>query len=94
METKEKEKKSKAKREMRKRDKSVESDVYEEDDGEDECIDVAEDITEEPGPIIAVRSNFNPLANFTPAVQVGEDGATDILVKIPDNLTRYRSASA
>jgi hypothetical protein len=57
----------------------------------DECEDdVPEEAYEEPAPVIAVRSNFNPLANFTPAVQVGEDGTAEIAVKIPDNLTRYR----
>jgi hypothetical protein len=65
-----------------------------------ECYDEDEDMDdeegsgmvayEEPVPIIAVRSNFNPLANFTPAVQVNEDGLAQIDVKIPDNLTRYR----
>lgn len=63
---------------------------------EDSCLvadceeDVLEEAYEEPAPVIAVRSNFNPLANFTPAVQVGEDGTAEIAVKIPDNLTRYR----
>jgi len=44
----------------------------------------------EPDPIIAVRSNFNPLANFTAAASVDADGTAHIPINIPDNLTRYR----
>ncbi len=55
---------------------------------DDGCDD---EFAEDPAPIIAVRSNFNPLANFTPAIQVAEDGTAQLPVKIPDNLTRYRS---
>jgi len=54
-----------------------------------ECEEEEEE-EEELSPIIAVRSNFNPLANFTPAVKVGSDGTTEIALKVPDNLTRYR----
>ena len=39
---------------------------------------------------IAVRSNFNPLAAFSPAVKTGPDGKATVKVKVPDNLTRYR----
>ncbi len=39
---------------------------------------------------IAIRSNFNPLAAFSPAVKTGADGRATVEVKIPDNLTRYR----
>jgi uncharacterized protein YfaS (alpha-2-macroglobulin family) len=39
---------------------------------------------------IAIRSNFNPLAAFSPAVKTGADGKATVEVKIPDNLTRYR----
>jgi hypothetical protein len=39
---------------------------------------------------VTVRSNFNPLANFTPASKLDAEGRTSIKVKIPDNLTRYR----
>lgn len=39
---------------------------------------------------IAVRSNFNPLAAFSPAVRTGADGKASVEVKVPDNLTRYR----
>ncbi|HUJ59836.1 MAG TPA: Ig-like domain-containing protein [Kofleriaceae bacterium] len=43
-----------------------------------------------PAPAIAVRSNFNPLAAFAPAVKTGADGRAVVEVKLPDNLTRYR----
>jgi uncharacterized protein YfaS (alpha-2-macroglobulin family) len=41
-------------------------------------------------PEIAVRSNFNPLALFDPAVRTDAKGHATIDVKVPDNLTRYR----
>lgn len=39
---------------------------------------------------IAVRSNFDPLANFTPSVKVDKDGIARIPITIPDNLTKYK----
>jgi uncharacterized protein YfaS (alpha-2-macroglobulin family) len=39
---------------------------------------------------IALRSDFNPLAVFSPDVQTDANGAASIPVKLPDNLTRYR----
>jgi alpha-2-macroglobulin len=39
---------------------------------------------------IAIRSNFNPLAAFSPAVKTAADGTATLTVKVPDNLTRYR----
>jgi uncharacterized protein YfaS (alpha-2-macroglobulin family) len=39
---------------------------------------------------IAVRSNFNPLAAFSPAVKTDGAGRATVSVKMPDNLTRYR----
>jgi uncharacterized protein YfaS (alpha-2-macroglobulin family) len=39
---------------------------------------------------IRVRSDFNPLATFAPAVRTGLDGEARVVVKLPDNLTRYR----
>ncbi len=39
---------------------------------------------------IAVRTNFNPLAVFAPAVRTDENGVATVEVKLPDNLTRYR----
>lgn len=39
---------------------------------------------------LILRSNFNPLANFTPSVATNEEGIVKIPFSIPDNLTRYR----
>lgn len=39
---------------------------------------------------IAVRSNFNPLAAFAPAVRTDATGTASVELKMPDNLTRYR----
>ncbi len=39
---------------------------------------------------ITIRSDFNPLATFSPTVRTGFDGAARIQIKLPDNLTRYR----
>jgi uncharacterized protein YfaS (alpha-2-macroglobulin family) len=43
----------------------------------------------EPQPI-RVRTDFNPLAAFEPAVPTDADGTASITIKVPDNLTRYR----
>lgn len=45
---------------------------------------------EAPEPAIAVRSNFDPLAHFSPSVVTDSDGTARVTVKLPDNLTRYR----
>jgi uncharacterized protein YfaS (alpha-2-macroglobulin family) len=42
------------------------------------------------GSAIAVRSNFNPLAVFAPAVTTNADGQATVDFTVPDNLTRYR----
>ena len=39
---------------------------------------------------IAVRTNFDALAVFAPAVKTDAAGRATIEVKLPDNLTRYR----
>ena len=39
---------------------------------------------------IRVRTDFNPLAVFAPAVRTDANGAAQVTVKLPDNLTRYR----
>ncbi|HEV7554040.1 MAG TPA: DUF6049 family protein, partial [Kofleriaceae bacterium] len=39
---------------------------------------------------VAIRSNFNPLAAFSPVVKSGADGRATVELKMPDNLTRYR----
>ena len=40
--------------------------------------------------VIAIRSNFNPLAAFSPSVHTDAAGKATVEVKLPDNLTRYR----
>lgn len=37
-----------------------------------------------------LRSNFDPLAVFAPAVTTAPDGTATVLFTLPDNLTRYR----
>jgi len=39
---------------------------------------------------IALRTNFDPLAAFSPEVKTRADGGATVDVKMPDNLTRYR----
>lgn len=39
---------------------------------------------------ITVRSNFDPLALFAPAVSTDAEGRAEVEVTLPDNLTRYR----
>jgi len=43
----------------------------------------------EPSPI-QVRADFNPLATFAPEVRTDANGQAQVVVKLPDNLTRYR----
>lgn len=51
-----------------------------------------EEVEEEEEEIqeLFLRSDFNPLAHFSDAVTVNSEGVAKILVKLPDNLTRYR----
>ena len=42
------------------------------------------------GGAITVRSNFDPLAVFAPAVRTDADGRARVAFTLPDNLTRYR----
>lgn len=44
----------------------------------------------EAGKTIALRTNFNALAVFAPAVHTDANGRAQVEVKLPDNLTRYR----
>ncbi|HEX4419482.1 MAG TPA: alpha-2-macroglobulin family protein [Kofleriaceae bacterium] len=39
---------------------------------------------------IAIRSDFNPLAAFAPAVHTDAAGKATVEIKLPDNVTRYR----
>jgi uncharacterized protein YfaS (alpha-2-macroglobulin family) len=41
-------------------------------------------------PAIRVRTDFNPLATFAPAVHTDANGEALVEIKLPDNLTRYR----
>lgn len=42
------------------------------------------------GEAIAVRTNFDALANFSPAVATDASGKATVQVQMPDSLTRYR----
>ncbi len=42
------------------------------------------------GEAIRLRTDFNPLANWSPTVATGPDGTATVVVDLPDNLTRYR----
>ncbi len=44
----------------------------------------------EPTTPVTIRTNFNPLANFSPSVKTDANGKASVQVKMPDNLTRYR----
>ena len=39
---------------------------------------------------ITVRTDFNPLAHWSPAVPTDAEGRARLTIKVPDNLTRYR----
>jgi len=41
-------------------------------------------------PQIPVRMNFNPLATFAPDVRTNSSGEANVIIRLPDNLTRYR----
>lgn len=45
---------------------------------------------EAPQPAIAVRTNFNPLAVWTPVVRTDADGRATVPFTLPSSLTRYR----
>lgn len=44
----------------------------------------------ETQPGIRIRTDFNPLANFSPSVRTDFFGKARVEIKLPDNLTRYR----
>ncbi|HUS29363.1 MAG TPA: alpha-2-macroglobulin family protein, partial [Kofleriaceae bacterium] len=44
----------------------------------------------QPNTPVTVRTNFNPLAAFSPTVKTDASGKATVTVKMPDNLTRYR----
>jgi alpha-2-macroglobulin len=45
---------------------------------------------DEAAPPIEIRTDFNPLALFAPAVVTEDGGQATVEVRLPDNLTRYR----
>ncbi|KAL6044106.1 Alpha-2-Macroglobulin, variant 2 [Balamuthia mandrillaris] len=81
---------SRAKKMERNARAESDDDCEEADEEEEYEGEMLADAEEEVCPIIAVRSNFNPLANFTASVLVDDEGKAQIDVKIPDSLTRYR----
>jgi hypothetical protein len=52
--------------------------------------EVSMDAGNAAAPTIALRTDFNPLAAFAPAVRTDAGGRGQVEVKLPDNLTRYR----
>ena len=66
----------------RKLSKESDKDGFEDNDGEPDA--------DPANQAIAIRSNFNPLAAFAPAVKTDAAGLATVDVKLPDNLTRYR----
>ncbi|MDG5815441.1 alpha-2-macroglobulin family protein [Chitinispirillales bacterium ANBcel5] len=49
-----------------------------------------EPASEESSSPVTMRTDFNPLAAFTPAGKTDSSGTLNASVKLPDNLTRYR----
>lgn len=56
----------------------------------EKIVEVAADTAAQAAAPIAVRSDFNPLAHWSPAVATDAQGRATVEVKLPDNLTRYR----
>jgi alpha-2-macroglobulin len=52
--------------------------------------EAADGAAAQPGEAITIRTDFNPLATFAPAVRTDADGRARVEYKLPDNLTRYR----
>lgn len=59
-------------------------------DMEESAADDGGDAAAGDGSAITVRSNFDPLAVFAPAVQTDAEGKATVDFTLPDNLTRYR----
>lgn len=53
-------------------------------------MESAESEGESSSAAIAVRTDFNPLAIFSPEEKTNADGKVTVRYKLPDNLTRYR----
>jgi len=54
------------------------------------AMDSAAGNEQNTGEPIRVRTNFDPLATFAPAVTTDDQGRAQVAIKLPDNLTRYR----
>ena len=59
-------------------------------DKDGELSEVSDQTGKEGGGAIKARVNFNPLADFSPAVRTDASGKAKIDFALPDNLTRYR----
>jgi alpha-2-macroglobulin len=79
-----------ANRQTRYRAKNKKEDATKSEDKDVDYDGIPDAPDTEPGPAIAIRSNFNPLAAFAPAVRTDASGRATVDVKLPDNLTRYR----
>ena len=53
-------------------------------------VDRSGNLLAQQQPAIALRTNFDPLAAFSPAVSTDASGQAIVKLKLPDNLTRYR----
>ncbi|HEY5944819.1 MAG TPA: DUF6049 family protein [Kofleriaceae bacterium] len=53
-------------------------------------MDGDKDAQQQPQTPVAIRTDFNPLAAFSPSVKTDANGKATVQVKMPDNLTRYR----
>ncbi len=60
------------------------------DESDNDRDGVADAEDKDPNKAIAIRSNFNPLAAFSPSVKTDAQGRATVDIKVPDNLTRYR----
>ncbi|MEN8241276.1 MAG: Ig-like domain-containing protein [Chloroflexota bacterium] len=59
------------------------------DMAEDEAV-MAKSGPQDSGNAIDIRTDFNPLAIFSPDERTSLDGTASVKVSLPDNLTRYR----
>jgi uncharacterized protein YfaS (alpha-2-macroglobulin family) len=57
---------------------------------EKEATNDKSQVASQPATAVAVRTNFNALAAFSPSVITDVSGRATVTVKVPDNLTRYR----
>jgi uncharacterized protein YfaS (alpha-2-macroglobulin family) len=69
---------------------STKSEEKEDASGDRDADGIPDSYDAAPNPAIAIRSNFNPLAAFAPAVVTDAQGRASVAIKVPDNLTRYR----